>query len=176
MKDSRIKSPLHILPKYSQPDFFLFPKIKSTLKGRRYEDTEDIKKSVTKDCWRYIHMSSKSVSSNFMGITKVCDISRRILKDMFDFKCGFLKIYAVLELNCLIMYIKLLPEYSKKFFSHDQYWNVLIFYFNCVKSLIHINARSRSVFPKVGAAEHWCVAGRTEVCSTIYSPIVFILL
>jgi hypothetical protein len=34
----------------------------------------------------------------------MCDVSTRlfgrILKDMLEFKCGFLKIYADLELNC----------------------------------------------------------------------------
>jgi histone-lysine N-methyltransferase SETMAR len=36
-------------PDLSPPDFFFFPKIKSTLKGRRFEDTEDIKRNVTKE-------------------------------------------------------------------------------------------------------------------------------
>jgi hypothetical protein len=30
-------------PDLSPPDFFLFPKMKSTVKGRRFEDTENIK-------------------------------------------------------------------------------------------------------------------------------------
>jgi histone-lysine N-methyltransferase SETMAR len=34
-------------PDLSPPEFFLFPEIKSTLKGRRFEDTEDIKRNVT---------------------------------------------------------------------------------------------------------------------------------
>jgi hypothetical protein len=38
------------IPEFHQtPDFFLFPKIKSMLKGRRFEDTEDIKRHVTKE-------------------------------------------------------------------------------------------------------------------------------
>jgi hypothetical protein len=41
---------LNHAPPYSPdlfpPDFFLFPEIKSTLKGRRIEDTEDIKRNV----------------------------------------------------------------------------------------------------------------------------------
>jgi transposase len=36
-------------PDLSPPDFFLFPKIKSTLKGRKFEDTEDIKRNVTNE-------------------------------------------------------------------------------------------------------------------------------
>jgi hypothetical protein len=40
-------------PQYSPdlfpPDFFLFPKMKFTLKGRRFEDMEDIKIKVTKE-------------------------------------------------------------------------------------------------------------------------------
>jgi hypothetical protein len=36
-------------PYLSPPGFFLFPKIKSTLKGGRFEDTEDIKRNVTKE-------------------------------------------------------------------------------------------------------------------------------
>jgi hypothetical protein len=36
-------------PDLSLPDFFLFPKIKFTLKGRRFEDTEDIKINVTRE-------------------------------------------------------------------------------------------------------------------------------
>jgi histone-lysine N-methyltransferase SETMAR len=36
-------------PDLSPPDFFLFPQIKSTLKGRRFEDTEDIKRTVTEE-------------------------------------------------------------------------------------------------------------------------------
>jgi histone-lysine N-methyltransferase SETMAR len=35
-------------PDLSPPDFFLFPQIKSTPKGRRLEDTKDIKRNVTK--------------------------------------------------------------------------------------------------------------------------------
>jgi hypothetical protein len=38
-----------ILSDLSPSDFFLFPKIKSTLKGRRFGDTEDIKRNVTKE-------------------------------------------------------------------------------------------------------------------------------
>jgi transposase len=36
-------------PDLSPPDVFLFPKIKSTLKGRIFEDTEDIKRNLTKE-------------------------------------------------------------------------------------------------------------------------------
>jgi hypothetical protein len=36
-------------PDLSPPDVFLFPKIKLMLKGRRFEDTEDIKRNVTKE-------------------------------------------------------------------------------------------------------------------------------
>jgi histone-lysine N-methyltransferase SETMAR len=36
-------------PDLSPPDFFLFPKIKFTLKGRRIEDKENIKRNVTKE-------------------------------------------------------------------------------------------------------------------------------
>jgi hypothetical protein len=35
---------LQISPHLSPPDIFLFPKIKYTLKGRRFEDTENIKR------------------------------------------------------------------------------------------------------------------------------------
>jgi hypothetical protein len=35
-------------PKLSPPHFFLFPKVKSKLK-RRFEDTKDIKRNVTKE-------------------------------------------------------------------------------------------------------------------------------
>jgi hypothetical protein len=34
-------------PDLAPSDFWLFPKIKSALKGRRFQDTEDIKKNVT---------------------------------------------------------------------------------------------------------------------------------
>jgi hypothetical protein len=56
----------------------------------------------------------------FMAIlwasTKVCHISRKlflgILKDMFDFKCVFLEVYAVLELNnCLTLYLDISSNY-----------------------------------------------------------------
>jgi hypothetical protein len=55
------------------------------------------------DCGNSMEMSLKIVFNNFMSGHK-SDISRRlfqrILKYMLEFKCGFLKIYAVLELNC----------------------------------------------------------------------------
>jgi hypothetical protein len=41
-RDSRVESSPYS-PDLSPPNFFLFPKIKSTLKGRRLEETEDIK-------------------------------------------------------------------------------------------------------------------------------------
>jgi hypothetical protein len=50
-------------PDLSPPDVFLFPEIKSTLKVRRFEDPEDIKR---RNCWHYMEISSKSVSNNFM--------------------------------------------------------------------------------------------------------------
>jgi hypothetical protein len=44
---------IHSPPPYSldlsPPDFLLFPKIKSMVKGRRFEDTEDIKRNVAKE-------------------------------------------------------------------------------------------------------------------------------
>jgi transposase len=36
-------------PDLSLPDVFLFPKIKPTLKGRRFEDTENTERNVTKE-------------------------------------------------------------------------------------------------------------------------------
>jgi hypothetical protein len=39
----------HILLIYPHQTFFLFPKIKSTLKGRRFEGTVNIKRNVTKE-------------------------------------------------------------------------------------------------------------------------------
>jgi hypothetical protein len=36
-------------PDLSPTNIFLFPKIKSMLKGRRFEGTEDIKRTVTKE-------------------------------------------------------------------------------------------------------------------------------
>jgi hypothetical protein len=33
----------------SRSDYFLLPKIKSTPKGRKFEDTEDIRRNVTKE-------------------------------------------------------------------------------------------------------------------------------
>jgi hypothetical protein len=39
----------HILLIYSHQTFFSFPKIKSMLKGKRLEDTENIKGNVTKE-------------------------------------------------------------------------------------------------------------------------------
>jgi hypothetical protein len=36
-------------PDLSPPDLFVFPKIKSRLKGRKFEDTEDIRRNVTKE-------------------------------------------------------------------------------------------------------------------------------
>jgi hypothetical protein len=36
-------------PDLSPPGFFLFPKIKSMLKERRFEDTEDIERNLTKE-------------------------------------------------------------------------------------------------------------------------------
>jgi transposase len=44
----KLKSPPYF-PDLSPPDVFLSPKIKSTLKGRRVEDTADIKRNVTKE-------------------------------------------------------------------------------------------------------------------------------
>jgi hypothetical protein len=38
-----------ILLIYPHQTFFLFPKLKSMLKGRRFKDTEDSKRSVTKE-------------------------------------------------------------------------------------------------------------------------------
>jgi hypothetical protein len=38
-----------ICPDLTPPDFFLFHKIKSTLKERRFEDTENIKRNVKKN-------------------------------------------------------------------------------------------------------------------------------
>jgi histone-lysine N-methyltransferase SETMAR len=46
--DSRIKS-LPYSPDLSPPDFFLLPEMRSTLKRRRYEDTEDIERNVTNE-------------------------------------------------------------------------------------------------------------------------------
>lgn len=47
-KDSRINLPPPYSPDLSPSDFFLFPKIKTMLKGRRFED-EDSKRNVTKE-------------------------------------------------------------------------------------------------------------------------------
>jgi hypothetical protein len=40
-------------PDLSPPDFFLFPKIKAMLNGRRFEDTENIGRYVTKKKKRF---------------------------------------------------------------------------------------------------------------------------
>jgi histone-lysine N-methyltransferase SETMAR len=58
-------------PDLASNDLWLFPKIKSTLKGRRFQDTEDIKKCVTTALKAIHNRSSKNVSSssNIVGLS-----------------------------------------------------------------------------------------------------------
>jgi hypothetical protein len=65
-----------------------------------------------------MRMSSKSVFNNFVSEHR-SDISKRLLwrklKDTFDFKFDFLKIYALLELNCQTLYNRIyyiFPPYN----------------------------------------------------------------
>jgi hypothetical protein len=53
-------------PDLVPPEFFLFPKIKSTLKGR-FEDTEDIKGNITKGLLTLHASEFKKGFNNFMS-------------------------------------------------------------------------------------------------------------
>jgi hypothetical protein len=44
-----VKGRRKLFPDLFPPDIFLFPKIKSTLKERRFEGTEDIKRNVSEE-------------------------------------------------------------------------------------------------------------------------------
>jgi hypothetical protein len=59
-------------PDISPPDFFLFPKIKSTLNGRRFEDTEDIKRNVTKELLALQADESRKCSQQFYELAQKC--------------------------------------------------------------------------------------------------------
>jgi hypothetical protein len=52
-------------PHYS-PDFRLFPKIKSALKGRIFQDTEDIQRNVTMAPKAILQQSSRNVSNSWV--------------------------------------------------------------------------------------------------------------
>jgi hypothetical protein len=112
-RDSRIKSPPHILLIYPQHTFSYSPKIKSTLKWR-FEDTDDIKRNVTKELLALLANEFKKCFQQFYERAQTCYISRRlfsrILTETFDFKSCFLKMYEALELNCLTMYA---PPYPR---------------------------------------------------------------
>jgi hypothetical protein len=47
------------------PDFFLFPKIKSTRKGEDLKTRRTLKEKQQRNCWHYKQMTSKRVSNNF---------------------------------------------------------------------------------------------------------------
>jgi hypothetical protein len=78
------------------------------LKWRIFEDMQDLIRNAIKKLLELQQMNSKCVPNNFLSEHKVCDISRtlfkKILKDIFGFKCGYLKIDAALEINFLTLY------------------------------------------------------------------------
>jgi hypothetical protein len=78
---SRIKSPIYS-PDLSPPDFFLFPIIKSTLKGRRFEDTENIKINIITKLSALNENEFKRVSNNFTGENKTVSYLKIILKNI----------------------------------------------------------------------------------------------
>jgi hypothetical protein len=59
-------------PDLSPPDFFLFPQIKYMLKGRRFEDTEDIKRNVTKELLALHADEFKKCSQQFYEQAQKC--------------------------------------------------------------------------------------------------------
>jgi hypothetical protein len=50
-------------------DFWLFLEIKSALKGRRFQDIEDIKKRKWREYWKLFHKSSRNVSNSGLNTT-----------------------------------------------------------------------------------------------------------
>jgi transposase len=58
-RDSRNKSPPSPYSPDLSPSHFLFPKIKSTLKGRRFQDTNDIKGvvGITRRCVQNVFLT-----------------------------------------------------------------------------------------------------------------------
>jgi hypothetical protein len=64
------------IPDSSPPDFFLFPKIKSTLKGRRFEDTEHIKRKLTKELLALHANDFKKCFQQFYERAQMCMTSK----------------------------------------------------------------------------------------------------
>jgi histone-lysine N-methyltransferase SETMAR len=71
-------------PDVSPPDFFLFPKIKSTPK-RRFEDTEDIKRNVTKELLALHADDFTKCFQQFYARAQKCVTSQG---DYFEEYCG----------------------------------------------------------------------------------------
>jgi transposase len=63
-------------PDSSPPEFFLFPKIKSTLKGKRFKDTEDIKRNVTEELLELHGNEFKKCFQQFYERTQKCVTSQ----------------------------------------------------------------------------------------------------
>jgi transposase len=63
-------------PDLSPPDFFLFPKMKSTLKWRRFEDTENIKENVTEELLKLQANEFKKCFQQFYEPTQKCATSQ----------------------------------------------------------------------------------------------------
>jgi hypothetical protein len=80
------------------------------LKGIRFEDTEDSKRNVTKELFALNANEFRKRFQQFYDSAQKCVTSQggfilMNIKGMFNFKCAFLKIYAVLELNSLTFYL-----------------------------------------------------------------------
>jgi hypothetical protein len=57
-------------------DFYLFPPLKSTLKGRGFRDATDIFKNATEELKRLSKMTSRNVSNNLHSLEEVYSCTR----------------------------------------------------------------------------------------------------
>jgi hypothetical protein len=65
-------------------DFYLFPKMKSALKGRRFCNVTDVLKNATKELKSFHKIASRNISNNFTAAGRsVCFHKGIILKEMW---------------------------------------------------------------------------------------------
>jgi hypothetical protein len=112
-RDSRIKSPPppHILMIYPQQTFSYSPKSNPRRKREDLKTRGTLKEMLTKELFALHENKFKKFSQQFYDQAKKGMASQgyyflSILKEMFNFKCSFLKIYSVMELICITLYME----------------------------------------------------------------------
>jgi hypothetical protein len=156
-------------PDLSPSDFFLLPKIKSMMKERRFEDMEDIERNVKKEMFALHANKFKKCFQQFYDQAKKSVASQgyyflRILKEMFNFKCGFLKIYSVLELICLTLYMEKITilcstnVFHKLSYPHNRPWG-------CIRLL---NVKDPTLYRRL--AHRWQQDCQIYALAALYSP------